>query len=176
MKHRALAGAALAAMTLVAACAPRPAPPPVVAPPPAPPPPAPPPANAPPPPAADWRDGPVAQGDWSYTNASGIPEAVFASPGGPLFALRCEPDGQIVLFRMGMPAGAMTIVTTFGERRLATFGNEDQANVRLSATDPLFDQIAFSRGRFLVRVEGGGSLVIPSWAEPQRVIEDCRRH
>jgi len=161
MKHRALAGAALAAMAMVAACAPRPAPPlPVPAP--------------PAPPAVDWRDGPVAQGDWSYTNASGIPEAVFASPGGPLFALRCEPGGQIVLFRMGMPAGVMTIVTTFGERRLATFGNEDQANVRLSAADPLLDQIAFSRGRFLVRVEGGGTLVIPSWAEPARVIEDCR--
>jgi hypothetical protein len=174
MKHRALAGAALTAMAMVAACAPRPAPAPLPVPaPPAPPPPAPTPAA--PAPTADWRDGPVAQGDWSYTNASGIPEAVFASPGGPLFALRCEPGAQIVLFRMGMPAGVMTVVTTFGERRLASFGNVDQANVRLSAADPLFDQIAFSRGRFLVRIEGAGSLVIPSWAEPARVVEDCRR-
>ena len=176
MKHKALAGAALTAMALLAACVPRPAPPPAIAPPPpAPPPPPPPPAAAPPPPAAlDWRDAPLAPGDWSYTDASGIPEAGFASPGGTLFALRCEPGGQIVLMRMGVPAGSMTIVTTFGERRLASFGNEDQANVRLAAADPLFDQIAFSRGRFVVRVAGGGDLVVPAWAEPARVVEDCR--
>jgi hypothetical protein len=173
MKHRAWAGAALTAMALLAACAPRPAPPPVIAPPPVPPPPPPPPPR-PPAPALDWRDAPLAPGEWSYTNAGGIPEAGFASPGGTLFALRCEPGGQIVLMRMGAPAGPMTIVTTFGERRLAGFGNEDQAMARLAATDPLFDQIAFSRGRFVVRVAGGGDLVVPSWAEPARVVEDCR--
>lgn len=174
MKHRALAGAALAAMAVPSACVPRPAAAPLPVPAPAPSP-SPPPAPAPaPPPAADWRDGPLAPGDWSYTNASGIAEAGFASPGGTLFAVRCEPGGQIVLMRMGVPAGPMTIVTTFGERRLASFGNEDQANVRLAAADPLFDQIAFSRGRFVVRVAGGGDLIVPSWAEPARVIEDCR--
>jgi hypothetical protein len=34
--------------------------------------------------------------------------------------------------------------------------------------------MAFSRGRFLVTVEGGASLVVPAWPELARVIEDCR--
>jgi hypothetical protein len=38
----------------------------------------------------------------------------------------------------------------------------------------LFDQIVFSRGRFLVRVAGGGDLVLPTWPEPARLIEECR--
>src|SRR5262245_23448947 len=65
MTHKALAGAALAVMTLLAACVPRPAPTP--APVIAPPPPAPPPPPTPPPPlppALDWRDAPLAPGDW----------------------------------------------------------------------------------------------------------------
>jgi hypothetical protein len=44
----------------------------------------------------------------------------------------------------------------------------------LPASDTLFDQIAFSRGRFLVRASGGGDLVLPSWPEPARLIEECR--
>ena len=73
-----------------------------------------------------------------------------------------------------MPGGPITIVTSFGERSLPGAGNEDQSIATLAASDPLFDQIVFSRGRFLVRVAGGGDLVLPSWPEPARVIEDCR--
>jgi len=43
------------------------------------------------------------------------------------------------------------------------------------SSDPLFDQLAFSRGRFLVRVEGQGDLILPAWPEPARTIEDCRQ-
>jgi hypothetical protein len=46
--------------------------------------------------------------------------------------------------------------------------------VQLPASDPLLEQMAFSRGRFLVTVEGGPSLVVPAWPELARVIEDCR--
>jgi hypothetical protein len=160
------------AMAMAAACAPRPAPP-APAPPPAP---VQPPASEPPlpPPAADWRDAPLAPGDWSYSGQSGIHEATFASPGGTLFALRCEPGGEIVLFRMGVPAGPMIIVTSFGARTLPGFGNDDQSMARLAAADPLFDQMVFSRGRFLVRFASGGDLILPSWPEPARVIEECR--
>jgi hypothetical protein len=167
------AGAAFAAAAIVVACAPRPAPPAPAPPPvyrpqprsPAPPPPA---------PAADWRDEPLSPGDWSFNGQSGIYEATFASPGGPLFALRCTPGRQIVLMRPGVPAGALTIVTSFGERVLAGSGTEDQSIATLAASDPLFDQIVFSRGRFLVRAAQGGTLVLPAWPEPARVIEECR--
>jgi len=32
----------------------------------------------------------------------------------------------------------------------------------------------FSRGRFMVHVDGLPDLILPSWPEPAHVIEDCR--
>ena len=45
----------------------------------------------------------------------------------------------------------------------------------LSARDPLLDAIGFSRGRFAVEVAGLPDLILPTWAETERVVEDCRR-
>jgi hypothetical protein len=152
-----------------AACVPRTAPP---APQPAPPPqpvllPAPP---APPPPApVAWEDAPLAAGDWSYAGAGPAPQASFGAPGAMLLTLRCAAGGRIGIVR-GAETGPVTIVTSFGERILPAAGAEGRD---LPASDPLFDQIAFSRGRFLVR-SAGGDLVLPSWPEPARLIEDCR--
>jgi hypothetical protein len=179
MRRIGLAGAALAALSALAACAPRALPPaPVPPPPPAP---APPPAPMPPPVLA-WQDGPLAPGDWTWADRSGASQAVFVSPSGPLFAISCEPGGQIVLRVIGAAAGPIAIATSFGERTLAGTGagmgagnpGADQAMARLPAADPLLDQMVFSRGRFLVRAGGSGDLVLPSWPEPARVIEDCR--
>ena len=72
-------------------------------------------------------------------------------------------------------APAFTIRTSYGHRRLpaaAVHFNEMIAD--LPATDPLFDQMAFSRGRLLVQIEGGVALIIPAWPEIARVTEDCR--
>lgn len=46
--------------------------------------------------------------------------------------------------------------------------------VSLSASDPLLDAMAVTKGRFAVEVEGMQPLYIPAWAEVTRVIEDCR--
>jgi hypothetical protein len=167
--------ACLAAFAALAACVPRATPPaPLSAPPRQPAPimqPTPRPAPTPaPPPAIAWEDAALAPGDWSYADQ----QAVFASPGGMLFALRCDAARQIRIFRLGVPGGPITIVTSFGQRIAPGAGNDDQALATLPASDPLFDQIAFSRGRFLVRSAGGDDLVLPSWPEPARLIEDCR--
>jgi hypothetical protein len=152
-----------------AGCVPRGAPP---APQPAPPPPAPPPAPPAPAPAPiAWEDGPLAAGDWSYSAAGTAPQAGFGAPGAMLFALRCAAEQRIGIVRFGAANGPIAIVTSFGERILPA-STDGQAAV-LPASDPLFDQIAFSRGRFLVR-SAGGDLVLPSWPEPARLIEDCR--
>ena len=120
--------------------------------------------------AITGQDAALAAGDWSYGTAGGTAQAVFGGPAGPLFALRCLPGGRIALLRPG--GGALTIVTSFGARSLAGAGAEGGAE--LPSADPLFDQIAFSRGRFLVRAAGAADLVLPTWAEPDRLIEDCR--
>jgi hypothetical protein len=88
--------------------------------------------------------------------------------------MRCTEARQIVLMRPGVAGGALTIVTSFGERAIAGSGGPGQATATLAASDPLFDQMVFSRGRFLVRTERGGDLILPAWPEPARVIEECR--
>jgi len=167
------AGAALAAAAMIASCAPRQAPPAPTPPPRHAPPPAPR-ASPPPEPPADWRDRALSPGDWRYSDQGSAVEATFASAGEALLSLRCAPGRRIILLRPAASAGQITIVTSFGERLLPGAGNADQATATLAASDPLFDQIVFSRGRFLVRAPAAGDLVVPSWPEPARVIEECR--
>jgi hypothetical protein len=146
----------------------QPMPPPQPAPPPAPPAPSPPPTAA-----VAWEDAPLAAGDWSYSGSGGTVQATFGTPGLVLFALRCDAGRQIAMFRPGA-AGPVAIATSFGERSLPASGVQEAGTAALPAADPLFDQIAFSRGRFLVRAAGGADLVLPTWPEPARLIEDCR--
>jgi hypothetical protein len=159
-------GAAAAALAL-AGCATRPTAP--VAPAPAPPPPPAPPAGPPPPPPPqDWRDIALTPGDWTYRPGADGSAAEFGA-GAPAFTLRCRPAArQVVMERSGVAAGAPLVVrTSFGERTVV-------AGAPLPAADPFLDQIAFSRGRITVATEGLPMLVIPSWPEPARTIEDCR--
>jgi hypothetical protein len=159
--------AALAIVAGLAGCAPRPAPQ-------AAPPPAPAVASAPelppaPPQAPDWRDLPLSAGDWAYSAA---PEGSRALFGGGVFTVRCDPtQHRIELTRIAAGAGTMTVTTSYGTRSL-TLAPEGVA--RLAAADPLLDQMAFSRGRFTIEVEGLERLVVPAWPEPARVVEDCR--
>jgi hypothetical protein len=162
-------GISAAALAALAACAGG-----TVAPPPAAAPEAPPPVStlppAPPPPAsADWRDLPLSPGDWTYEAGQGGTRSTF---GGGLFALRCDPTRrQVVFSRIAAGAGAMIVTTSFGRRQLPL---DEKGSAALPAADPLLDEMAFSRGRFTVETAGLDRLVIPSWPEAARVVEDCR--
>lgn len=163
---------ATTAALLLASCATRP--PPVA--------PAPAPARlAPPvpvpvaPPPADWRDAPLSPGDWVYGGESGDRAALYNSPQGTAFVMRCAAAGRISFARPGTAAAAMTVRTSFGERTLPVSASRTgEAVATLAASDALFDEIAFSRGRFLVQTAGAAALVLPTWPEAARVIEDCR--
>jgi hypothetical protein len=166
--------ACVVAIVVLAGCVPRaetPPPRPAPAPQPAPPPPPAPLPVSPPP--VGWEDAALASGDWLYSNDGGTPQASFGTPGGIVFALRCIGPGQIGISLPGTAGERIGIVTGFGERSLAG-GGAQRAQAVLPASDPLFDQIAFSRGRFLVRASGTGDLVLPSWPEAARLIEECR--
>jgi len=166
----------IAPLLLLAGCipaAPRPAAP--VAPPPAPPPP--PPVAATPAPTADWRDVPLTPGAWSYRRDNAATAALFGAAGAaPAFSLQCNRTTHtITLSRPGTAAGPMTVTTSYGVKSWpATPTPDGRVAVTLTATDPALDQIAFSRGRFAVAGAGLPTLFLPSWAEPARVIEDCR--
>ncbi|NIJ08232.1 hypothetical protein FHS31_001849 [Sphingomonas vulcanisoli] len=134
--------------------------------------PAPPPPSAPPTPPplpTDWRDLPETKGSWRYGTEPGGTSARFDAPEGVTqFTLRCDKATHTVgLIRTGAaPAAALTVRTSYGARTLPP--------APLAAADPLLDQIAFSRGRFTIDAPGLPELVLPAWAEPGRVIEDCR--
>jgi hypothetical protein len=164
----------------LAACASRPAPAPAPTPPPLaptpirtpPPPPPPPPAPAP----AAWQDAPLAPGEWSFDNGGGVSVASYGPPGLPSFVVRCEPGRQISLTRTGPSAApslavrTSTAARTLPGRPAATGGTV----ALLPASDPLLDAIVFSRGRFAVEAPGQGMLIVPTWPEAARVVEDCR--
>jgi hypothetical protein len=166
-----LLAAALAAAMALTACMPRPAPPASA---PAPPPRPAPPPPAPAPPPSDWRDAPLSQGDWGYGDRPG-PRAAFGAEG-PFFVAECTIAGQVALARVGAAAGAtLTIGTTFGERSLPASSDGATLRATLAAADPLLDEMAFSRGRLLVHTDGQADLVLPSWPELARLIEECRQ-
>jgi hypothetical protein len=168
------AGAALAAAASFAACVPR-----GEAPPPPPPPPVPeaPSVRPPPPPplTTDWQAAPLSPGDWSYRPNPATPEASFRSEGVVSFTISCERGRFVRLRWVGAQARTIGIHTSHGERQLRVSAvHINMAVVDLPPGDPLLEQIAFSRGRFLVESAGAHSLILPAWPEPARVIEDCR--
>ncbi len=116
----------------------------------------------------DWRVVPLAVGRWRYRAIAGGSEAAWSDGVGTVqLTISCALASRRVLItrlRGGVP---MTVSTTGASRMLVT--------PNLPATDPLLDQIAFSRGRFAVAAPGAALLVVPSWAEPAKAIEDCRK-
>ncbi len=159
MRGRRLAVAA--ALTLGGCVAPTQAPPP-----PAPATsPAPMPAATPTPLAEDWRDRTYAPGDWSYAGGTARYGAL---------TLACDrAASQVRLAWAGMPPGPLTVRTSYGDSVRQLAAGTAGAELALGPRDPLLDQLAYSRGRFMLEA-GGQQLVLPAWPELQRVVEDCR--
>jgi hypothetical protein len=148
------------------------------APKPAPPPPAPAPAPTPSlvPQGDEWRDWPLTPGDWVYRRSGASTEAVYGQPDmTPLLVLRCDRAAQRVRILWATSAdGPLTIRTTDKDTpRAAGRSAAGGLEADLAARDPLLDQMAFSRGRFML-LAGGQAAIVPAWPEVSRVIEDCR--
>lgn len=134
---------------------------------------------APAPQAADWRDWPLTPGNWSYRQDARGSIALFGPPGGEAFlTLRCDAAARrLYLSRAGETASPLTIRTTSLTRLLSvqsTGGGLPYVAAALAASDPLLDAMGFSRGHFVVEQAGAPPLVVPAWAEIERVTEDCR--
>lgn len=127
--------------------------------------------------ATTWADLPATPGDWRWSQEGGQSVARFAS--GRL-TLRCDIAARSVRIERGEPgtpasgSATLTLRTQTQTRALSAVPQAGTLAVSLGARDPLLDAMAFSRGRFAV--EGGGmpALLVPSWTEVSRVIEDCR--
>jgi len=131
----------------------------------------------PPSPVAGWQDMPVTPGDWTWGMESGLSVARFA--GGQL-VLSCDRARRVVT--MSRPATApgpviLTVQTSNVLRPLTATPREGASPAiafDIPADDSLLDAMAFSRGRFVVETAGLPTLVVPSWTEVSRVVEDCR--
>ena len=124
--------------------------------------------------AGDWSVDDLSPGEWQYGGANGAEMASFSNPTGHgELTLACLGT-MIAIGRSGAGASspAITIRTSYGERRVAAAGTS--AMWTLPARDALWDQIAYSRGRFLVEVSGHAPLIVPVYSEVNRVIEECR--
>jgi hypothetical protein len=113
----------------------------------------------------------LAPGDWTFV-ATPAAQADYGD-GTVSFTLRCDPgQRRVLLLRRDLPPGAaLTVRTTFGVRRVDA---GDGGGAALPAADPFLDGIVSSRGRFAVEAPGLPTLILPTWPEPARVLEECR--
>lgn len=172
---------ALALSFAIAACVPKPVTvPPVSRPAPTP---TPTPTYTPPPVQQydNWMDAPRTAGDWSYSASGNGTRADYGTAASePRFTMGCRmPSRQVMLVRHGITGASptsMVIRTETATRALGVTPSSDSTAVSaaLTATDPLLDAMAFSKGRFAVEAAGVPTLYLPSWAEVSRIIEDCR--
>jgi len=84
---------------------------------------------------------------------------------------------RISLGRAGGGQGAITVRTSYGASSWPAVmaGTQvPQLTAVRGASDAVLDQLAYSRGRFAVEVQGQETLIVPAWAEISRVIEECR--
>ncbi|WP_242125669.1 hypothetical protein [Sphingobium sp. Sx8-8] len=137
------------------------------------------PASPPPPAPVEWQDRPTTPGDWRY-QADGAGSVALFGPGtgSSLFILRCDKAArQVRVLRPGLARTAMTVRTSYGAVTWpagAAAGTMPATQAIRAANDATLDQIAYSRGRFAVEVQGLDTLILPAWAEVGRVVEDCR--
>jgi hypothetical protein len=127
----------------------------------------------------DWRDWPYTSGDWVYRQDARGSIALYGQAGADAeLTLRCDRTAHAMyLSRKGMVAANATVRTSTLVRSLAmtpTGGMPPYVAVALNPRDPLLDAMGFSRGRFVIEQPGLPPLVVPAWAEVERVTEDCR--
>lgn len=173
-------GSTLLALSALAACTPAIVPQPAGRPPVSPPTPAP---VQPVPQSLDWQDWPVEPGNWTYARNGGATVARFGVGAAVSAWVRCDLAAHSIAVGRAVPGGTtdgaamMTIRTSFGALQWPArpaVGGMSGTEAARGASDPGLDQIAFSRGRFTIELPGSRPLVLPTWAEPVRVVEDCR--
>ncbi len=143
---------------------------------------APPMAAAAPPPrlTGDWNDWPFTPGIWTYRRDGRGSVAQFGAPGrNATINFRCDAQNRrVTLSREASAPGARMVIRTSSMTKTmaatASDANPAYLAADIATTDPILDAMAFSRGRVLVEMEGQQPVILPTWAEIARIVEDCR--
>lgn len=167
----------VAALLLASCVAPPPPPAPRAAP-------TPPPVAAKPAPAprlsGEWNDWPFAVGEWVYRRDDRGSIGLFGPVGqNALVSLRCDlQNRRVYLSRAATAAGQRIVIRTSSSMKefaaKPTGGTPAYLATEIMPMDAILDAMAFSRGRILVETDGHQSVILPSWAEITRIVEDCR--
>jgi len=118
-------------------------------------------------------------GSWSYMPTADGSDAIFSNTAGsPQLWVHCtRATRRVTISRPASAAAPLLNIWTSSMTKSAP-SSFNPATGRLtidfSNYDPLLDAIVSSRGRVGFTVATQPSLVVPPWAEPARVIEDCR--
>jgi hypothetical protein len=138
-------------------------------------------AAAPPPRlTGDWNDWPFTPGIWTYRRDGRTSVAQFGAPGrNAIVNVRCDAQKRrVTLSREASAPGARMVIRTSSMTKTVAATPSDAHPLYLGAdiatTDPILDAMAFSRGRVLVDMEGQQPVILPTWAEIARIVEDCR--
>lgn len=131
--------------------------------------------------AGDWSVADLPPGEWRYSSDGRSSIARFTAGNGPVQASISCTGGQVTLARSGIIPADMAVMfnirTSFAERQLPI--HVDVSGRMLTTTlpgrDPLWDQIIYSRGRFLIEATRQAPLLVPTRSDIARVVEDCRR-
>ena len=134
-------------------------------------------------PSANWEDWKATPGDWAYRRDERGSVALFGVPGtNAVFLARCDTArARIYLSRGGNFAagetGQMTIKASSATKSYPAMNSDatpPYVAAELLPSDPHLDAMAYSRGKFVVSMKGAVDIVVPTWAEFARVVEDCR--
>jgi hypothetical protein len=130
-------------------------------------------------PALDLSTASPMDGSWIYAPHAGGSTATFVNAANqPQLVMTCaRATRQVTVSRPAAGAAPFILVWTSSEtRNLPSSWNPatGRLNAALSAYDRLLDAMAFSRGRIGFSALNLPVLVVPTWAEVARVVEDCR--
>ena len=136
-------------------------------------------ASATPPEKFDLSEATPIPGNWNYESTADGSVATYSNESGFIqLWMHCTRATRRVM--IARPAAASAPFVSVWSSSLtqnvpASFSPATgRLTIDLAPFDPLLDAIANSRGRIGFVVQGQAPLVIPAWAEPARVIEDCR--
>lgn len=174
----AASGFALALTACAAPRAPAPTPPPVQRPVPSPVPPVVSSERAP----DNWDVANLSPGEWRLRQDGSATSAQFGVAGGRAeAALSCE-RGQLTLVRLAQglsvtPRHHLRVRTSYGEHHLPAVhdtGTTPALSATSSARSPMWDEVSYSRGRFVLEGSGVAPLILPVRAELIHLLERCR--
>ncbi len=133
----------------------------------------------------DWNDWPFTPGIWTYRRDGRTSVAQFGAPGrNATINFRCDAQNRRVTLsreassrETSAPGARMDIRTSSMTKTVAATPSDAHPfylGADIATTDPILDAMAFSRGRVLVDMEGQQPVILPTWAEIGRIVEDCR--